>query len=156
MESGELSGSRNRSSARFDPLRSRSRTRSKSRSRSKGRRNSRRSKSASEEDTSADAIIEEARLLFEASVVKLCEEHKSDPVPTTCVTCMLVTRAVKPPVLVELMRLHRGKDDLDSEIPTAAARFSVRIDEKPPTLTLTEGDLALAQSVFSKGKKSPA
>ena len=72
-----------------------------------------------------------------------------DPVPTTCVTCRLVTRALKPPVLVELMGLHRGKDDLDSEIPTAAARFSVRIDEKPPTLTLTEGDLALAQSLFS-------
>ena len=70
-------------------------------------------------------------------------------------TFRIVTRAVKPPVLVELMRLHRGKDDLDSEIPTAAARFSVRIDEKPPTLTLTEGDLALAQSLFSNGKMSP-
>ena len=185
MEDGELSGSRSRSSSRSGSRsgsrsrsrsrsrslsraqsrsRSRSRTRSPSRSSSRGRRRSRggrgrgsrRSRSASEEGTTADAVLEEARLLFEASVVKLCEEHKSDPVPTSCVTCRLVTRAVKPAVLVELMRLHKGKDDLASEIPTAAARFSVRIDEKPPTLTLTEGDLTLAQSLFSKGKMSPA
>ena len=65
----------------------------------------------SKEATSADAIIEEASLHFEALVVKLCEELKSDLIPTTCVTCRLVTRALKPAVLVDLMKLNRGKDD---------------------------------------------
>ena len=180
MEDGELSGSRSRSSslsASGSRLRSRSRSRAGSRSRSRSRpssvsrsrtrsrsrgrrrsrarRDSRRSRSPSA-DLSADAVVEEAKLLFEASVVKLCADHKSDPVPTTCVTCRLVTRTVRPAVLVELLRLYKGKDDQESEIPTAAARFSVRIDEKTPTLTLTEGDLVLAQSIFSKGKMSPA
>ena len=49
-------------------------------------------------------------------------------------TCWLV---VKPVILVEL--LMGGKDDPDSVISTATARIFVKIYEKPPTLTLTEG-----------------
>jgi hypothetical protein len=106
-------------------------------------------------DISAEAVIEEAKLLFDAAVVKLCDDHKTDLVPASCVTCRLVSRTVKPAVLQELLRLYRGRADEASEIPTAAARFSVRIDEKPPTLTLSAGDLTLAKSLFSKGKMSP-
>ena len=89
-------------------------------------------------------------------MVKLCADHKTALVPATCVTCRLVSRTVKPAVLVELLKLYKGQAEEASEILTAAARYSTRIDVKPPTLTLSGGDLELAKSIFSKGKMSPS
>ena len=181
MEDGEIersrSGSRNSRSgvsnsdtdsrSRFrsrTASRSRSRSRSKhSRDRSRGRNRSRgarrtRRRSPSEATGSVDrsAAIEEAALLWSAGVVKLCAEHTMIMVPLSCVTCRLVSRAVKPDVLSELLKLASEKVEESSEIPSTAARFSARIDEKVPTLHLAEGDMALAESIFSRGKMSPS
>ena len=101
------------------------------------------------------AVAEEARLLLEAGVVKLCDEHNVDMAPTTCVTCRLVSRTVRGPVLTELIKLVRSKSAAAAEIPAAAMRFATRIDEKPPTLTLSDSDMSLAESLFDRGKMSP-
>ena len=148
MEEGELtrsstsSGSRSRSrspSGSRSRSRPRSLSRSRTRSRSRGRSRSRRDSRNSE---TAEAAVEEAKLLLEANVIKFCDEHKIDMAPSTCVTCRLVSRTVRGPVLPELIKLLKAKAAAATEIPAAAQRFATRIDEKPPTLTLSESDMS--------------
>ena len=55
-------------------------------------------------------------------------------------------------VLPEVIKLLRAKAASTTDIPSAAERYAARIDDKPPTLTLTESDLSLAVSVFGCGK----
>ena len=167
MENGELARSRSRSSTSSGSRsqsgsRSRSRqrslSRSRTRSRSRGRRRSRdrsRSRRDSGDRETVAAAVEEAKLLFEAGVIKFCDEHKVDVAPSTCVTCRLVSRTVRGPVLPELIKLIKAKAADTTEIPAAAQRFATRIDEKPPTLTLSESDMSLAQSLFGCGKMVP-
>ena len=167
MENGELARSRSRSSTSSGSRsqsgsRSRSRqrslSRSRTRSRSRGRRRSRdrsRSRRDSGDRETVAAAVEEAKLLFEAGVIKFCDEHKVDVAPSTCVTCRLVSRTVRGPVLPELIKLIKAKAADTTEIPAAAQRFATRIDEKPPTLTLSESDMSLAQSLFGRGKMVP-
>ena len=134
------SGSRSRSRGR-----SVSRTRSRSRGRSSYRRGSG-SRGGSRDKETSESAVEEAKLLLEAGVIKFCDEHMVDMAPTTCVTCRLVTRTVRGPVLPELIKLVKDKTAVATEIPAAAQRFAVRIDERPPTLTLSESDMSLAES----------
>ena len=147
MEEGELTRSRSRSSTSSgsrsrsrSPSGSRSRSRprslsrSRTRSRSRGRSRSRRDSGNSD---TAEAAVEEAKLLMEADVIKFCDEHKIDMAPSTCVTCRLVSRTVRGPVLPELIKMLKAKAAAATEIPTADQRFATRIDEKPPTLTLS-------------------
>ena len=93
--------------------------------------------------------------MLEAGVIKFCDEHKVDMAPSTCVTCRLVSRTVRGPVLPELIKLLKARAAAATEIPAAAQRFATRIDEKPPTLTLSESDMSLAQSLFGRGKMAP-
>ena len=93
--------------------------------------------------------------MLEADVIKFCDEHMIDMAPTTCVTCRLVTRTVRGPVLPELIKLIKARAAVAAEIPAAAQRFATRIDERPPTLTLSESDMSLAESLFGRGKMSP-
>ena len=169
MEEGELARSRSRSSTSYrsrsrsrSPSDSRSRSRersvSRTRSRSRGRSSYRRgsgSRGGSRDKETSESAVEEAKLLLEAGVIKFCDEHMIDMAPTTCVTCRLVTRTVRGPVLPELIKLVKAKTAVDTEIPAAAQRFAVRIDERPPTLTLSESDMSLAESLFGRGKMSP-
>ena len=114
MEDGELTRSRSRSST------------------------SSRSRRDSGDSETAEAAVEEAKLLLEAGVIKFCDDHKVNIAPSTCVTCRLVSRTVRGPVLPELIKLIKAKAAGATEIPAAAQRFATRIDEKPPTLTLSE------------------
>ena len=93
---------------------------------------------------------------MEAGVIKFCDEHKFEIAPSTCVTCRLVSRTVRGPVLQELIKLLKAKAAGATEIPAAAQRFATRIDEKPPTLTLSESDMSLAESLFGRGKMVPS
>ena len=165
MEDGELTRSRSRSSTSSgsrsrsrSPSGSRSRSRPRSLSRSRTRSRSRgrsRSRRDSGNGDTAEAAVEEAKLLMEADVIKFCDEHKIDMAPSTCVTCRLVSRTVRGPVLPELIKMLKARAAAATEIPAAAQRFAMRIDEKPPTLTLSESDMSLAQSLFGRGKMAP-
>ena len=64
---------------------------------------------------------------------------------------MTVGRNVNP----EVIKLLRAKAASTSDILSAAERYAARLDEKSPTLTLSESDLALAVSVFGHGKMVP-
>ena len=152
--SAEGSQSRSRSRSR-DRRRRRSRERSRGRSRARSRGHSR-SVSVNDSEETLAAVAEEAKLLFESGVVKLCDDHKADIVPLECVACRMVSRTVRAPVLKEFIRLSKGKSLATTQIPTAASRFATRIDVKPPTLTFSEQDMTLAASLFSRGKMSPA
>ena len=112
--------------------------------------------SCDDSEESSVAVAEEARLLMESGVVKLCADHGADLVPVDCVSCRMVSRTVRAPVLTEFIRLSKGKSVMAAQIPGAASRFATRIDEKTPTLTFTEQDMALASSLFSRGKMAPA
>ena len=157
--------SRSRSHRR-SPSGSRSSSRARSRSSSRGRRRTRRgsghrarSATASSEGGAgaSDADVEEARLLLESGVVKFCELHGTGLVASTCTPCRLVSRMVKPTVLTQLVRLVAEKDgETVADIPSAADRFAVRLDSKPPTLTLSESDMTLAESFLGRGKMVPA
>ena len=46
--------------------------------------------------------------MLEAGVIRFCDEHKIDMVLSTCVTCRLVSRTVRGPVLPELIKLFKG------------------------------------------------
>ena len=61
----------------------------------------------SEEPTAA--VIEEARLLFESGVVKLCNNHRVDFVPVDCVSYIMVSRTVK--VKVDQVEVRDGCRD---------------------------------------------
>ena len=152
----EGSRSRSRSSSRRRRSRDRSRERSRGRARSRARVRSRGSVSCDDSEESSVAVAEEARLLMESGVVKLCADHGADLVPVDCVSCRMVSRTVRAPVLTEFIRLSKGKSVMAAQIPGAASRFATRIDEKTPTLTFTEQDMALASSLFSRGKMAPA
>ena len=152
----EGSRSRNRSSFRRRRSRGGSRERSKGRARSRARVRSRDSVSCDDSEESLAAVVEEARLLMESGVVKLCADHGADLVPVDCVSCRMVSRTVRAPVLTEFIRLSKGKSVMAAQIPGAASRFATRIDEKTPTLTFTQQDMALASSLFSRGKIAPA
>ena len=67
----------------------------------------------------------------------------------------LVSRTVGRNVLPEVIKLLRAKAASTSDILSAAERYAARLDEKPPSLTLTESDLSLAVSVFGRGKMIP-
>ena len=69
--------------------------------------------------------------------------------------CGLVSRTVGRTVLPEVIKLLRAKAASTTDIPSAAERYAARLDEKSPTLTLSESDLALAVSVFGQGKMVP-
>ena len=165
--SDRRSVSRSRSHRR-SPSRSRSRSSSRGRSRSssRGRRRTRRggghrARSATPsgdcEAEANDADIEEARLLLESGIVKFCDAHGTSLAASTCTPCRLVSRMVKPAVLTQLVRLVAEKDgETAAEIPSAADRFAVRLDSKPATLTLSESDMALAESFLGRGKMVPA
>ena len=58
-------------------------------------------------------------------------------------------------VLPEVIKLLRAKAASTTDILSAAERYTARLDEKPLSLTLTESDLSLAVSVFSRGKMVP-
>ena len=136
---------------------SRSSSRARSRSSSRGRRRSRRggghrarSATPSSDDGAEanNADMEEARLLLESGIVKFCEVHGTSLAASTWTLCRLVSRMVKPAVLTQLVRLVAEKDgETAAEIPSAADRFAVRLDSKPATLTLSESDMALAESL---------
>ena len=89
-------------------------------------------------------------------MVKLCDTHKLDIQPgADCVKCHLVSQTVGRNVLPEVIKLLRAKAASTTDIPSAAERYAARLDEKPPTLTLSESDLSLAVSVFGRGKMIP-
>ena len=135
---------------------SRSRSRSPSRSRSRSGRRSGSRRHTGQSGHSSEAAMEEARLLVEQDMVKLCDTHKLDIQPgADCVKCRLVSRTVGRNVLPEVIKLLRAKAASTSDIPSAAERYAARLDKKPPSLTLTESDLSLAVSVFSRGKMIP-
>ena len=135
---------------------SRSRSRSSSRSRSRSGRRSGSRRHTGRSGHSSEAAMEEARLLVEQDMVKLCDTHKLDIQPgAVCVKCRLVSRTVGRNVLPEVIKLLRAKAASTTDIPSAAERYATRLDEKPPSLTLTESDLSLAVSVFSRGKMVP-
>ena len=92
------------------------------------------------------------KLLLEADIIKFCGEHSLDIQPSSCIKCKLVTRSMGRDVLPELLRLRKAKDSASDSIPSAAERYASRLDERPPTLTFTETDLALAVSVFNRGR----
>ena len=143
--------SRSRSRSRI----SRSRSRTPSRSRSRDRR-SRSSRRHTGQPRSSEAALEEARLLVEHDMVKLCDVHSLDVQSgTICTKCRLVTRTVGKHVMPEVIKLLREKAVPTSDIPSAAERYAARLDEKSPTLTLSDSDLALAMSVFGRGKMVP-
>ena len=138
--------------------RSRSSSRGHRRSRRRGGHRTRSGTPSSDGGAKAnDADIEEARLLLESGVVKFCEAHGTSLAASTCTPCRLVSRMVKPTVLTQLVRLLAEKDgETAAEIPSAADRFAVRLDSKPATLTLSESDMALAESFLGRGKMVPA
>ena len=137
--------------------RSWSRTRLRSRSgRSRRRSISRRSRSRrSSSRVGHDAAVEEARLLLESDIIRFCDQHKLDLQASSCQTCKLVTRSVGKAVLPELLKLKGAKDSASESIPSTAERYASRLDDRPPTLTFTESDLALAVLLFSCGRMLP-
>ena len=99
--------------------------------------------------------MEEAKLLLEANLIKFCDTHKLDLLPSSCTVCRLVSRTVRGAILTELVKLMKAKAAASSDIPAAAERFTTRIDEKPPTLTFSDSDMSLAGSLFGQGKMAP-
>ena len=59
-------------------------------------------------------------------------------------------------VLPEVIKLLKAKAASTTDILSAAERYATRLDDKPPTLTLTESNLSLAVSVFGHGKMVPS
>ena len=89
--------------------------------------------------------------------MKFCEVHGTSLAASACIPCRLVSRMVKPTVLAQLVKLVAEKGgETAAEIPSAVDRFAVRLDSKPATLTLTESDMALAESFLGRGKMVPA
>ena len=83
-------------------------------------------------------------MLLQSGVVKFCEQHGTNLAVSACTPCRLVSREVRPEVLTQLVKLVADKNvDIAAEIQTTADRFEVRLDSKPATLTLSEGDMAL-------------
>ena len=66
--------------------------------------------------------------MLEAGVIKFCDEHKIDMALSTCVTCRLVSRTVRGPVLPELIKMFMAKAAAATEFPAAAQRFATRMD----------------------------
>ena len=91
---------------------------------------------------------------MESDVIMFCEVHKLDLDVASCLKCWLVKRSVRKVVLPEFLRLMKAKAAPDF-IPSAAERYASRLDEKLPTLTFTENDLALAVLLFGCGRMSP-
>merc|ERR1711867_212006 len=115
------------------------RSRSSSRSRSRSGRRSGLRRHTGQSGHSSEAAMEEARLLVEQDMVKLCETHNLDVQPgADCVKCRLVSRTVGRNVLPEVIKLLRARAASTTDIPSAAERYAARLDEKPPTLTLSE------------------
>ena len=96
--------------------------------------------------------MEEAKLLLEANVIKFCDTHKLDLLPSSCSVCKLVSRTVKAAVLTELVKLMKAKAAASSDIPAAAEGFATRVDEKSPILTFSDSDMSLLGSLFGRGK----
>ena len=61
----------------------------------------------------AEAAVEEAKLLVEAAVIKFCDEHKIDMALSTCVICRLVSRFLRGPMLPELIKLFRACSEIE-------------------------------------------
>ena len=87
-------------------------------------------------------------------MVKMCDIHHLDIQTSDCVKCRLVSRTVGR-ILPEVIKLLRAKAAFSSDIPSAVERYAARIDEKSPTLTFSKSDLALAVSLFGRGKMVP-
>ena len=66
-----------------------------------------------------------------------------------------MSRTVGRNILPEVIQLLRAKVASSSDIPSTVERYAARIDEKSPTLTFSESDLALAVSLFGRGKMVP-
>ena len=66
--------------------------------------------------------------MLEAGVIKFCDEHKIDMAPSTCVTCRLVSRTVRGPVLPGLIKLFKAKAAAATEFPAAAQRLATGFD----------------------------
>ena len=67
-------------------------------------------------DPGSDAAVEETKLLLEASVIKFCETHKWDLLPSSCTVCRLVSRTVESAVLPELIRMLKAKAAAGSDV----------------------------------------
>ena len=154
----DYGGHASRSRSRSRVSRSRSRTPwSRSRSRSRDRRSRSPRRRSRGQPRNSEANLEEARLLVEHDMFKLCDVHSLDVQPgSACTKCQLLTRSVGKHVLPEVLRLLREKAASTSDIPSAVERYAGRLDEKSPTLTFSESDLALAVSVFGRGKMFPS
>ena len=100
--------------------------------------------------------MEEVRLLVEENMVKFFDIHNLSPEASSCVKCHLLTPNVGKSLLPEVIKLVKAKFSSSSEVPSAAERYAVHLDEKTLTLTFTESDLSLAVSLFGKGKMVPA
>ena len=147
-DSGEVSPSRSRSRERGRSRRRHSRSESSSGSRS-------RSGSGSAFGESDDA--EEVNALVQAGVIKLCSEHNTELVPDACVACRGVSRIVKPNMLAQLVKIGNSKSAQQTPlVPSAADRFALRLDMKPPSLKFKEADMDLATNIFTRGKMVPA
>ena len=98
--------------------RSRSRTpRSRSRSRSRDRRSRSPRRHSKGQPRNPEADLEEARLLVEHNMFKLCDVHCLDVQPgSACTKCQLLTRTVGKQVLPEVIRLLREKAASTSEV----------------------------------------
>ena len=92
---------------------------------------------------------------MESDVIKFCDEHNLDVQASECLKCRLVSRSVGKAVLPELLRWMKAKASDSNSIPSATVRYASRLDERAPTLTFTENDLALAVSLFSCRRMSP-
>ena len=86
-----------------------------------------------------------------AGVIKFCSEHNTDLVPSSCVACRAVSRMVKPAMLEQLIKVGSAEIAKATHVPTAADRYAVRLDMKPP-LKFEELNMSLATSVFGRGK----
>ena len=89
-------------------------------------------------------------------MVKFCDIHNLSPEASNCVKCCLVTRTVGKALLPEVIRLVKAKASSSSDIPSAAERYTARLDEMTQTPTFSESDLSLAVLLFGKGKMVPS
>ena len=71
---------------------------------------------------------------MQAGVIKLCSEHNTELVPDACVACRGVSRIVKPNMLAQLVKIGNSKSAQQTPlVPSAADRFALRLDMKPPS-----------------------
>ena len=141
---------------------SRSRSRERGRHRSRSRRSPSGSSSGSQSGSASPSResehdAEEVNALVQSGVIKLCSEHNTELVPDICVACRAVSHIVKPNMLAQLVKVGKAKPAVQqTHVPSAADRFALRLDMKPPSLEFQEADMNLATNIFTRGKMVPA